>query len=69
MRTVTVDVAGIPHECTEDEAIEMFCSLKQGLEDAGIKTEKLSTVQRPRSQAFRRKPLNAAMATAHLTDC
>lgn len=68
MKTIHVNVAGIAHECDEDEAVEMFLSLKQGLEDAGVKTEKLSTLSRPKgNQAFRRKPLGVAIAAQ--TDC
>ncbi|WP_046080012.1 hypothetical protein [Halomonas sp. HG01] len=70
MRTIHVNVAGFDHECSEDEAVEMFLSLKQGLEDAGVKTEKLSTVPRPKgNQAFHRNPLGDAVPSAHLTDC
>jgi len=70
MRTIHVNVAGIDHECAEEEAVEMFLSLKEGLEDAGVKTEKLSTIPRPKSnQSFHRKPLGVAVASANLTDC
>ncbi|MDV6319587.1 hypothetical protein [Chromohalobacter sp. HP20-39] len=70
MRTIHVDVAGVDHECDEDEAVEMFLSLKEGLEGAGVKTEKLSTIPRPKgSQTFHRTPLGMAIATAQLTDC
>ncbi|WP_069384040.1 hypothetical protein [Halomonas caseinilytica] len=70
MRTIHVNVAGFDHECDENEAVEMFLSLKQGLEDAGVKTEKLSTVPRPKgSQTFHRNPLGEAVALAGLTDC
>ncbi|MCK0767942.1 MULTISPECIES: hypothetical protein [Chromohalobacter] len=70
MRTIHVDVAGVDHECDENEAVEMFLSLKEGLEDAGVKTEKLSTIPRPNgSQVFHRHPLGVAIAMTHLTDC
>ncbi|MDC8802426.1 hypothetical protein PRZ61_03020 [Halomonas pacifica] len=70
MRTIHVNVAGFTHECDEDEATEMFLSLKQGLEEAGVKTEKLPALPGySNAQTFRRKPLATVVPVVMLTDC
>lgn len=75
MKLIYATLDGLPHEFLEEEAVDLYLALREGLSEAGIDADQLSAKHsRPVAKATMATPPGVAffgrLPTDHLpTDC